>query len=99
MATKINVLRQNHIRKCPAQIKCLLYSIVEEVLEQAGIISIEAMLLETQLRWAGHVSRMEDHRLPKIVLYEELSAGHRNRSTKEEIQRISEEIPVSLPHR
>lgn len=34
-----------------------------EVLEQAEIPSIEAMLLKHQLRWAGHVSGMEDHRL------------------------------------
>ena len=49
------------------------------VLERANITSIEAMLLKIQLRWAGHVSRMEDHRLPKIVLYGELSTGHTNR--------------------
>ena len=37
------------------------------------------MLLKSQLRWAGNVSRMEDHRLPKITMYGELSTGHRDR--------------------
>ena len=51
----------------------------EKVLEQAGIPSIEAMLLQQRLRWAGHVARMADHRLPKQTLFGELSSGHRNR--------------------
>ncbi|KAJ7420657.1 hypothetical protein WISP_46995 [Willisornis vidua] len=33
------------------------------------------MLMRTQLHWAGHVSRREDHRLPKIVLYGELATS------------------------
>lgn len=45
---------------------------------QAETISIEARLLKLQLRWVGHVARMEDHWLPKAVLYDELSSGHRN---------------------
>ncbi|XP_069763869.1 uncharacterized protein [Narcine bancroftii] len=50
-----------------------------EVLEMAEADGIESTLLKIQLRWVGHVSRMEDHRLPKIMLYGELSTGHRDR--------------------
>ena len=50
-----------------------------EVLEMAMVTSIEALLLKIQLRCAGHVYRMEDHRLPKVILYGELSTGHRDK--------------------
>ena len=50
-----------------------------EVLEQAEVSNIEVMILKYQFRWAGHVSRLEDHRLPKIVMFGELSFGHRDR--------------------
>lgn len=52
-----------------------------EVLERAKLTSIEAMLTKNRLRWVGHVSRMESHRLPKIALYGELSSGSRNVGT------------------
>ena len=48
-----------------------------EVLERAGLPSIVTVLMQTQLRWAGHVARMEDHRLPKQLLFGELSEGKR----------------------
>ena len=69
-----------------------------EVLEQAEVLSIEAMLMKSQLRWAGHVSRMEDHRLPKIVLYGELSTGHRDRGAPKKRYKDSEEIVRFMWH-
>jgi len=41
------------------------------------ITGIEAMLLQAQLRWVGHVVRMPDIRIPKQVFYGELEAGRR----------------------
>ena len=37
------------------------------------------MLLTIQLRWVGHLSRMEDTRLPKAVFYGEPCQGKRDR--------------------
>ena len=65
-----------------------------EVLEQAEVSSIEAMILKYQLRWVGHVSRMEDHRLPKIVMFGELSSGHRLRGAPK--KRFKDSLKKSL---
>ena len=40
-----------------------------EVLQRADMESVHAMLKRAQLRWAGHVCRMDDERLPKRLLY------------------------------
>ncbi|WP_419602576.1 hypothetical protein, partial [Thiolapillus sp.] len=40
----------------------------EEVLKRASLPSIESILLQVQLRWACHLTRMEDVRLLKPVL-------------------------------
>ena len=47
----------------------------EEVLERASLPSIEFILLKVQLRWAGHVIRMEDFRMPKAVFFSKLQEG------------------------
>lgn len=48
-----------------------------EILQRANIPSIEALLVSANIRWAGHVVRMEDCRLPKAVMYGQLSDGVR----------------------
>ena len=45
------------------------------ILEQTGMSSIFALLRMSQLRWAGHVSRMPDEWLPKRLRYGELQTG------------------------
>lgn len=48
-----------------------------EVLEQAELQTITTIIRKAQLRWAGHVSRMPDSRIPKQLFYGELSQGKR----------------------
>ena len=48
-----------------------------EVLERAQSTSMFSMLSQRRLRWLGHVHRMDSSRLPRAVLYGELSTGSR----------------------
>ena len=49
----------------------------EEIYRKTASASLESQLGRRQLRWIGHVIRMDDNRLPKQVLYGELSTGER----------------------
>lgn len=48
-----------------------------QVLERAGLPTMYTLLRQRRLRWLGHVRRMDDGRIPKDILYGQLSAGKR----------------------
>ena len=48
-----------------------------EILTKCQIPGMEAILMKSQLRWAGHVVRMDNDRLPKVMLYGQLEKYQR----------------------
>ena len=50
-----------------------------QVLDRANAVSIEALLSKAQLRWTGHVIRMDASRMPRQILYGELMRGSRKK--------------------
>ena len=56
--------------------------------------SVFTMLRQTQLRWAGHIARMPDERLPKRVLYGELQNGARSQGGQK--KRYKDTLKASL---
>ena len=49
----------------------------DQILDRAGVPHIEMIVRKMQLRWAGHVARMADNRIPKQLLFGELTIGTR----------------------
>ena len=74
---KLNHFHTTHLRKLLG-IKWQDKIPDTEVLARAGLPSIHTLLKKSQLRWAGHVARMPDNRLPKKLLFGELQHGKRS---------------------
>ncbi|KAK2186553.1 hypothetical protein NP493_196g01032 [Ridgeia piscesae] len=49
----------------------------QEIIERTGLLSMEDLLVKKNLRWTRPLMRMSPHKLPKQVLYSQLSSGHR----------------------
>ena len=49
-----------------------------DILTQANLPSMYELLIQRNLRWAGHIHRMDDSRLPTQILYSQLKKGVRD---------------------
>jgi len=49
----------------------------DDVLTKTNMMSMYDVLIQKNLRWSGHVHRMENGRLPKQILYSQLCEGSR----------------------
>lgn len=49
-----------------------------EVLQRCGLSSIKSLLIQSQLRWKGHVVHMTNAKIPKMLLYGQLKEGQRD---------------------
>ena len=54
------------------------------------------MILKAQLRWTGHVTRMDSDRIPKQLLYGELSKGKRKQGRP--LKRFKDCIKANIAH-
>ena len=64
----------------------------KNVLKRASLL----ILLQVQLRWAGHVTRMEDVRMPKAVFFSELREEKRDSGAPR--KRYKDQLKKQLAH-
>ena len=50
----------------------------QQILRRTKMLGIDAHLKKAQLRWCGHVARIEDYHLPKQLFFADLSQGKRH---------------------
>lgn len=92
-AKKLNRFHLNCLRKL-LRVKWQHKVPDTDILEQSGMPSVFTMLRQSQLRWAGHITRMPDERLPKRVFYGELQHGARSQGGQK--KRFKDTLKASL---
>ena len=65
-----------------------------EVLERCQTRGIEALIMEVRLRWAGHTARMNDTRIPCMLLFGELEQGTRH--VDRPLKRYKDQLKATL---
>ncbi|BHF60417.1 hypothetical protein SprV_0100338200 [Sparganum proliferum] len=65
-----------------------------DVLELTGILSSSVMLKQLQLRWSGHLVRMDDERQPKWFFYGDVATDSRRQGGQ--VRRYKSDLKASL---
>mgnify|MGYP000205827250 CR=1 FL=1 len=97
-------LHRHHIRKLESFYTGCLQKILKvhwwdkiphaEIRRRLNALPLEAILVQRQLRWLGHTIRMPPERIPRQVLYGELTAGRRSRGGQR--KRLKDHYKASL---
>ena len=66
-----------------------------EVLQTCKIAGMEALLLQAQFQWAGHLVRMPDNRIPKQIFYGQLGNTTARRA-RQTVQGHSQDQPQAV---
>ena len=75
---KLHALMMRHLRSI-MRITWMDKVTNKEIFKLTGLPSMEDLLIRKKLWWTGHLMRLSPDRLPKQVLYSQLSSGHRKR--------------------
>ena len=75
-AHKLSVYMMRQLRQI-VNISWWQYISNAKILEMTALLSIYDILIGRCLRWTGHVNRLENTRLPKLILYSQLTEGTR----------------------
>ena len=66
------------------------------VLRHGALPDIETLIMQSQLRWSGHVMRMEDNRLPKQLICFKLVRGTRKHGVQSNDAKTPSSNPINV---
>lgn len=101
LSSRISKQHLKHLEKLHMWATCSILCIcwqdrvtIVEVLDKAKTMSIEAMLLKSQIQWSGHVTWMDGNQIPKQLLFGEL--GQQLRKQGRPYKRYKDNLKNSL---